>query len=118
MIEASNFLEFAKSSIEDNGASVTLRKTGTETYDTNNGNLTSPATDYPTKGLIENYSEYFIKSGLVHAGDRRVIIAASLSVTPEQGNVLIIGSEEFNIVNVKADFVGDTPIVYELQIRK
>lgn len=117
MIEASNFLEFAKSSIQDNGASVILRKTGVETYDTTTGNLTSPYTDYPTKGLIENYNEFHIKSGLVQAGDRKVIIAASLSVEPEQGDTLFIGSEEFNIVSVKAEFAGDTPILYEMQIR-
>ena len=117
MIEASNFLEFAKSSIAENGASVTLRKTGTETYNTTNGSLASPTTDYPTKGLIENYSEYYIKSGFIQSGDRKVMISASLAVVPEQGDTLLIGFESFDIINVKADFVGDTPIIYELQIR-
>ena len=107
MIEASNFLEFAKSSIEENGASVILRQTGSETYNTTTGNLTSSTTDCPTKGIIENYSEYYIKSGLVKAGDRRVMVAASLPVVPQQGDTLLIGAEVFNIINVKSDFAGD-----------
>lgn len=41
-----DFLGFARDSIETYGAAVTLRKPGTETYDTTTGNLIQPNTEY------------------------------------------------------------------------
>lgn len=117
-LEANTFLQFAQESIEENGASVTLRKAGTETYDPATGDLTGSPTDYATKGLIENYSEHFIAEGLVQAGDRKVTIAAaSITVTPEQGDSVLIGAESFDVIEVKREFAGDTPVIHILQIR-
>lgn len=117
-LEADTFLDFAKESIEENGGTVTLRKTGTESYDTTTGELTSPTSDYATKGLIEGYSEYFVAQGFVQAGDRKITIAASsITVVPEQGDALLIGSEEFDIINVKSEFAWDIPVIYILQVR-
>lgn len=118
-LEADTFLQFAQESIEANGASVTLRKAGTETYDPATGDLTGSPTDYATKGLIENYSDFFIAQGIVQSGDRKVTIAAaSLTVSPEQGDTLLIGTESFDVVEVKREYAGDTAVIHILQIRK
>lgn len=117
-IEASSFLDLAKFSINDFGAVVTLRKVDTENYDPTTGDLSTGATDYPTKGLIDHYGEYFIAQGLAAAGDRKVTLAASnLNVTPVQGDKIIIGTEVFDIVNVHTEFYADSPIIHTLHIR-
>ena len=112
------FQSFAKDSIETYGASVTLRKPAIQSYDTATGQVTSTVNDSPIKGIIEDFSEHFIARGLVKAGDRKVTIAATaLLVTPEQGDKLLIGGAAYDIVHVKADYAGDSAVVYELHVR-
>lgn len=118
MSYADDFLTFARDSVETYGAAMTLRKPGSDTYDPATGNLTTGSTDYAVRGLIESYSEFHITQGLVKAGDRRIIIAAgSLSITPQQGDTLILGGQNLLIINVKSDYAGDTPILHTLQVR-
>lgn len=113
-----DFLAFAKDSIETYGAAMTLRKPGSDTYDPATGNLTTASADYAVNALIESYSEFHVAKGLVKAGDRRIIIAAaSLSVTPQQGDTLILGGQSLLIVNVKSEYAGSTPILHTLQVR-
>ena len=118
MSYADDFLAFARDSIETYGAAMTLRKPGSDSYDPATGNLTTPSTDYAVSALIESYSEFHVAQGLVKAGDRRIIIAAgSLSVTPQQGDALILEGQSFTIINVKSEYAGDKPIIHTLQVR-
>lgn len=113
-----DFLGFARDSIETYGAAVTFRKPGSETYDTTNGNLTQPTTDYDIRALIESYSEFHIAQGLVKAGDRRIIIAAgSLSVTPAPGDFVIHAGQTYLVIAVHSEYAADTPIIHTLQVR-
>lgn len=113
-----DFLGFARDSIETYGAAVTLRKPGIETYDTTSGNLTQPTTDYDIRALIEDYSEFHVSQGLVKAGDRRIIIAAgSLSVTPAPGDTIIHAGQSYLVIGVHSEYAADTPIIYTLQVR-
>lgn len=113
-----DFLAFAKDSVETYGAAMTLRKPGAAAYNPATGDVAASSTDFAVRGLIESYSEFHVAQGLVKAGDRRIIIAAgSLSVTPQQGDTLLLGGQTFFIVNVKSDYAGDTPILHTLQVR-
>jgi hypothetical protein len=113
-----DFLGFAKDSIETYGAAVTFRKAGTDTYDTTTGNVTQPTTDYDIRALIEDYSEFHISEGLVKAGDRRLIIAAaSLSVIPAPGDYILHIGQTYLVIAVHSEYASDTPIIHTLQIR-
>jgi len=117
-LESDTFLEFAKDSIENNGASIIYRKILDDSYNTETGELESENTNYAIKGLIESYSEYFISQNIVKSGDRKITIAAaSLSVKPSQGDQIIIGAEVFEIQSFKTEFAEDTPIIYIFQVR-
>lgn len=118
MSYADDFLTFAKDSIETYGAAMTLRKPGSDSYDPTTGDLAGSSTDYDVRGLVESYSESLVARGLVKAGDRRIILAAaSLSITPEEGDFLIFGGQTLLIVAVKSDYAGDSPILHTLQAR-
>lgn len=61
-------------------------------------------TTYPCKGLVEAYSDYFRKSGLVDAKDRKVLIlATSLAVKPQAGDRVTIQHITFTLSEVSAD---------------
>nr|BDD45290.1 hypothetical protein 12 [bacterium] len=119
MSDANSFLDLANEMIGDFGASIILRKQNTSEYDVSTGKTSQNATDYETKGVIESYSEQYIASGLVASGDRKITIAAdSITVEPEQGDTIIIGSDEFSVINVGCELYADTPVIYNLQVRK
>lgn len=118
-LEADNFLEFVRHSINDVGATITLRKSSNDNYDITTGTVTPVTADYTIKGLIESYSEYFMRDGLVEMGDRKITIAAAaIAVRPEQGDSVIIEDIVYNVINVAAEFATDSPILFILQIRK
>lgn len=75
------------------------------------GTITDPAdppaptpTDYACKAIVEKYSDYFSKQGLVQDGDRRVIILAdSLSVRPVANARVTIQGITFTVISVDTD---------------
>lgn len=61
-------------------------------------------TPYPCKAIVEAYSDYFRKSGLVDAKDRKVLILAnSVKVKPAAGNRVTIQGITFTIQEVSTD---------------
>lgn len=62
-------------------------------------------TAYSCRGFEDTYSAYYLANQLVQEGDRRImIIAESLSVTPQPGDRITSRGEIFTIVGpVKAD---------------
>jgi|APCry1669192522_1035417.scaffolds.fasta_scaffold02312_4 hypothetical protein len=61
-------------------------------------------TPYPCKAIVEAYSDYFRKSGLVGAKDRRVLILAkSVAVKPAPGMRVTIQNVTFTIQDVSTD---------------
>jgi hypothetical protein len=75
------------------------------------GTITDPAdppapsaTDYTCKAIVETYSDYFRKNGLVDAKDRKVLILAdSLSVTPAPNDRVTISGVTFTVMEVDTD---------------
>jgi len=72
-------------------------------------------TTYPCKAIVEGYSDYFKKNGLVDAKDRKVLVlAASLDVTPEPGDRITVQNVTFTAVTVATD---PATAVFEVQGR-
>ena len=62
------------------------------------------ATDYSCKAIVEKYSDYFTKNGLVQDGDRRVLILAnSLAVRPVANSRITISGIQFTTISVDTD---------------
>lgn len=56
------------------------------------------STDYPCKAIFDEWGAYSIRSGLVGAEDRKVLIlAASLAVEPQQGGRIVIDAATVTI---------------------
>lgn len=61
-------------------------------------------TTYGCKGIVEAYSDYFRKNGLVDAKDRKVLIlATSLAVKPQAGDRITIQHVTFTLQEVSTD---------------
>lgn len=61
-------------------------------------------TPYPCKAIVQAYSDYFRKSGLVSAKDRKVLILAnSVAVKPTPGMRVTIQNVTFTIQDVSTD---------------
>jgi hypothetical protein len=72
-------------------------------------------TTYGCKAIVEGYSDYFKKNGLVDAKDRKVLVlAASLDVTPEPGDRVTVQNVTFSVVTVATD---PATAVWEIQGR-
>lgn len=62
------------------------------------------AVSYSCKAIVESYSDYFRKNGLVDAKDRKVLILAnSVAVKPAAGNRITIQGITFTIQEVSTD---------------
>lgn len=58
-------------------------------------------------------------SDLVRAGDLLAVIPAKgLTFTPEEGDELVMAAGKFKVVRVAPSYVADTPIVFELMVRR
>ena len=59
----------------------------------------STTTDYPCKALREEFGASWLAGGLVDATDVKILVlAATLSVTPEAGDRITIGSSSWTVV--------------------
>lgn len=69
---------------------------GVNPWDPPAGNTT---TDYPCKALREEFGASWLAGGLVDATDVKILVlAATLSVTPEAGDRITIGSASWTVV--------------------
>lgn len=60
--------------------------------------------NYSCKAIVESYSDYFRKNGLVDAKDRKVLIlATSLGVRPKPGDRITISNITFTLQDVSTD---------------
>lgn len=61
-------------------------------------------TQHECKAIVEAYSDYFRKNGLVDAADRKVLIlATSLNVKPQAGDRVTIQHITFTLQEVSTD---------------
>ncbi len=101
------------------GQSATLRQTSTiggDPWDPGSGTTTT--TDTTITAAVLDYANGEIDGTLILASDRKVYVAASdLAVTPAPADVLIIGSDQLSVVNVKPLSPAGTTVYWEVQCR-
>lgn len=122
MVDYANLATVAKRLIDENGRDVTLRK-----IDRGHANPAEPwrAPDItnidvgPIKGVLVPFNANDIDETLVRAEDKKALISANDGGVNliEEFDVLLDGSEEWKIVNVKVINPGDTRVIYILQVR-
>jgi len=100
------------------GGDVTIRIVTPGAYNTTTGAITETVADTGIKGVLEDVSVREVNE-LVHAGDKRLIIAAlDLNGTvPDTVDRVVISSVSHQIIEVRTIEQNNEPITYELILR-
>ena len=100
------------------GTSVKVKYTETGEYDTATGDSTDAEWTTELKGAITSYTSYYVETGQVQAGDRRLMVAAKdTTFEPKPGAVVTIGEKEYRVIHVDATQATDQVAMFTLQIR-
>lgn len=106
------------------GLAAVLRRSTPGTYDTETATTGAPTvTNYPCVAVSFDYE--LQSSGtrqadgtLIEVGDRQIYIpAAGLSITPANGDLVLVDGETWVVKNVKKLKPASTAILYEIQGR-
>lgn len=101
------------------GRTATLRQTtvsGGDGWDPGSG--TETVVDTSIICAVTDYAVAEVDGTLIQATDRRVFVSAQgVSVTPVPADVLIIGSGQLSIVNVRPLSPAGTTVLWEVQAR-
>ena len=105
--------------INDIGKDLTLRKVTEGSYDPSNGSVSGQTTaDTTVKGMLLNYRDSQFDGELIQRGDRKIVLRASDSVVPELQDIVLDGSIEYRIVNVRQIEEANDDVVYVCQARQ
>jgi hypothetical protein len=101
------------------GKSITLTSIVEGTYDPATGELSGGTTTSTNHtAVIKDYNGIDFISGVVQAGDRKVMIAALGAPTPQPADKVTVDSEVYQVVAVRHIWSGELPALYEMQVRK
>jgi len=109
----------AKRLIARRGLAMTLKVTTKGTYDPNTRLFgADTVTDHPCVGIVEDYNLKDIDGTVIKHGDKKITIAASdLTVTPLAENLLVIGTETWQVVRNKPLAPAGIPVIHTVQVR-
>lgn len=111
-------LNCATDLINDLGKALTLRKVTEGVYDPSTGGVTNTTADTSVKGMLLNYRDGQFDGDIIQVGDRKILLRASDSVVPEIQDIVLDGSVEYRIINVRQIEEAGTDIVYICQARQ
>ena len=104
--------------ISDKGRNVTYRAFTTGEYNPATGSVSGEATtDTTVKMVVTRVVTQNIDNSTLQRGDRLVLVGAG-TITPNEKDRIVDGSDTFQIISVEEIKPADTPIVYKLQVRK
>ncbi len=105
--------------LDEFGRAITIRKNAPGAYDPATGAFTvSPDVDTAAIGLLLGYSDIVTTGTLIKQGDRRCLLKTEgLTITPEVGDKVIVGSNIYSVVSFKTIELGGIVIMYTLQLR-
>ena len=104
--------------IDDVGRSATLRRVVEGSYDPDTGSATDATTDYTVQCLLLNYSDFQRANTSIDAKDRKAVIKAkSLAVQPDQQDILVVDTVEYQIINVQRVEESGDAVIYTCQVR-
>jgi len=122
MALADDLLLEAHAIIDELGQSAVLRRTTEGVIDANNPTkgFAKTTTDYNVKIAVTEYEEDYVKFQIVEYGDKKAYLSLNgLAVTPSiHSDVIVIGSEIWEIVNVNFLSVNGIHVVAVLQLRR
>lgn len=103
--------------LDEFGAAVTLQRTTGASVDPVTGEITS-GTDASvvTTGLIKPYPDRMIDGTRILQGDRELVL--SDEQTPVASDKIVVGGENWSIVNIKTISPAGIPVCYFCQVRK
>lgn len=105
--------------VNDIGKALTLRKVTEGTYDPSTGAVGSQSTaDTSVKGMLLNYKDEDFLDSLIQRGDRKIVLRASDGVVPEIQDIVLDGSVEYRLVDVREIEEAGTDVVYICQGRQ
>lgn len=113
--------QVALDAIDEFGAHVGFVPAEESTYDPSQSKtIRKPSVAVPAKALVEDYSlnNSFV-TGLIKSGDKKFTMAgkALANVKVEAGSKVLFGTSRYTVLNVKAYYLGATPILFEIQGR-
>lgn len=97
------------------GASATLKRQTTGTYDPATGTTPVTVTELATTAAVFAYDQKYIDGTLIMQGDQRAYMAPA--VLPKQGDVLAWQGKDWQVIAVKQLAPAGTPVIYEAQLR-
>lgn len=101
------------------GRSVTLRRVTAGTYDPSNLSVSGDSNaDTTVTVAIMNYEEREIDGSVIKRQDMRGYLAAKNTALPSVSDIIIDGSVQYQIVNIRELKPATTSLLYELQLRK
>ena len=103
--------------INDLGKALTLRKVTEGSYDPSTGSASNTTADTSVKGMLLNYNDRQFDGNVIQRGDRKIVIRASDSVIPEIQDIILDGSTEYRIVEVRQIEEAGTDVIYICQGR-
>ena len=104
--------------IADKGRALTLHKRTPAAYAPSSGTASVTETDYSCTGAVLNFPATLIDGTLIQRGDRKIILSArGLTVEPDDGDTMTIGTKKVNIIAVKPVAPDGTVVIYILQVR-
>lgn len=104
--------------IDDMGRAATLRRVTEGSYNPATGASANTTADHAVMVLLLNYKDYQRQDGLIQAGDRKAVIKAKdLAVVPDIQDILVVGSDQFRIINVGQVEQSGQDVIYICQVR-
>lgn len=103
----------------DFGKTLTLQVITNGAYDPSTGISAVTTTTESVMGCLVNYSNYLqAGSGLIKRGDRRALLRAKgMTAVPKQGDRLVDGSTNYEIVEVQKVEDSGVAVIYACQVR-
>ena len=107
----------AVSAVGDLATSITYNQKSNATYNASTGVLTRTTVSETVSGIVESYSDKAMNNQTIAVGDRKVAIPGSSfsSISPEQGDEMVIGGETFVVVRAAIDAAR---ALWTFQVRK
>jgi len=107
----------AVNAVGDLATSITYNQKSDATYDASTGMLTGTTVSEIVSGIVESYSDKAMNNQAIAVGDRKVVIPGSSfsSISPEQGDEIVIEGETFVVVRAAIDAAR---ALWTFQIRK
>jgi len=101
------------------GQAMTLTKKTAAAYSPSTGSAGVTETDYNCIGAVFDYVQAMIDGTSIKTGDKRVLLSADgLTVTPDVGDAILIGTEIHSVVNANPLAPAGVVVIWTIQARK